>query len=178
MFVLSLFLHVFALSCLGLPWPSTNPMKLVQCCAFTHDRYRQAAVNLTESLEEYETMSLRLVDLMLQRKSTDVFRLAEYVRKCTKLLRIRRNNAKYRDLLERAANVALVSRWTSLSLIVSACELSLIKAGYVVRSRFNDSPKELTRWHFGIFKPTTISWTSNASLARCSVFVSSSLSRS
>ena len=54
--------------------------------AFTHDRYRQAAYNLGEHLQadEIQSMSLKIVSLLLAEPTVDFFQVAE--RECQAVL--------------------------------------------------------------------------------------------
>lgn len=57
-------------------------------CSFAHDRYRQAAQAEAASLpaETMAKMSFRIVLMMLHEKPIDVYRTAEYAKKCLPLL--------------------------------------------------------------------------------------------
>lgn len=57
-------------------------------CSFTHDRYRQAAQAEAEALPEgsIAKMSFRIILMMLQETSVDVYRIAEYAQRCLHLL--------------------------------------------------------------------------------------------
>ncbi|EPQ61132.1 hypothetical protein GLOTRDRAFT_113578 [Gloeophyllum trabeum ATCC 11539] len=67
-------------------------------CAFTHDRYRQAAETEVESLPEEvrAKMSFRIVLMMLMESAPDVYRIAEHAKRCLPLLR---EHAKREELL-------------------------------------------------------------------------------
>ncbi|KAF7784549.1 hypothetical protein Agabi119p4_714 [Agaricus bisporus var. burnettii] len=58
-------------------------------CSFTHDRYRQAAQAEMESLPPDITanMSFRIIVTMLHENPSDIYRIAEYARRCLSLLR-------------------------------------------------------------------------------------------
>ncbi|TFK57700.1 histidine kinase [Heliocybe sulcata] len=67
-------------------------------CAFTHDRYRQAAETEVESMadEVKAKMSFRIVLMMLMEPSPDVYRISEHAKRCLPLLR---EHAKREELL-------------------------------------------------------------------------------
>ncbi|KAL7411025.1 hypothetical protein BDY24DRAFT_371574 [Mrakia frigida] len=77
-------------------------------CAFTHDRYRQAAFNLGERLpaEEIQGMALKIVDVLLSEENPDFYQVAEHVRKCIPLL-LTQKNTKYQRILRQAGENAL-----------------------------------------------------------------------
>ncbi|KDQ54896.1 hypothetical protein JAAARDRAFT_196280 [Jaapia argillacea MUCL 33604] len=58
-------------------------------CSFSHDRYRQAAEAEVEALPEgvRAKMAFRIVLMMLHDTSPDVYRIAEYAKRCLSLLR-------------------------------------------------------------------------------------------
>ncbi|KZT42789.1 hypothetical protein SISSUDRAFT_979545 [Sistotremastrum suecicum HHB10207 ss-3] len=77
-------------------------------CAFSHDRYRQAAVSYFEGLpsEVQEKMALRII-LMLSRESTvDTFRIAEYCQRCSNLLKSHPRRSEFLRYLLQAVESA------------------------------------------------------------------------
>ncbi|KZT22094.1 histidine kinase [Neolentinus lepideus HHB14362 ss-1] len=67
-------------------------------CAFTHDRYRQAAETEVEKMpdEIRAKMSFRIVLMMLMEPSADVYRVSEHAKRCLPLLR---EHAKREELV-------------------------------------------------------------------------------
>lgn len=123
-------------------------------CAFTHDRYRQAAFNLGELLcaEEIQGMALKIVDVLLSETNPDFFQVAEHVLKCVPLL-LTQKNAKYQRILRQAGDLSLSQGAHEVIFGVASCALGWSSSAdpvFRLARRF--------RWLFAISRLVRRSW--------------------